>query len=208
MLYFISIQLIVSLVITVSCAHNGYRPTPKSVPNPVAVDSELEGLKILAAMPNSQPQIHIALAQQFIVTNRGWEGLAYFGGRTGSIALALQGVFMAQVASEVPLLKRISWVNDALGRLDRAVRDQHPVARLFRGVVSAAVPKRFGRARIAIRELSWVVKNPASFPVSVQRGALFGLAQAYAKLGDLVQSKRALLRSRHKTLDVNRPVFF
>ncbi len=193
----------------VSCAHGDYRPT--NLPTPIAVDSELEGLKVLAALPGAQSPTQLALAQQFMATGRGWQGLAYFdrhdSGR-GPVALALQGVFRAHVADEVPLWKRVSWVDDALERLDRAAASGHAVARLFLGVVSAAVPKRFGRAQVAVRELTWVREHPQVFLVSVERGALYGLAQAYSKLGDHKKSMELLQRSGHKTLDPNRPVFF
>ncbi len=202
---FLTLSMLVS-----ACSHRNYRPD--SVPKPGSVNSELEGLKVLARMPGATAQIQIALAQQqFIAAGREWDGLAYFRSYDESqspIALAMQGLMMAQVANDVPLLKRVSWVKDALRRLDRSAKSKHPLSRLFLGIVSAAVPKRFGRSQLAVKELTWVLKHPKAFPVSVRRGALYGLAQAYHKLGVPLQSKKALRQSGHKSLRSDRPVFF
>ena len=198
------------LLMALGCAHGNYRPVP--MPRPVALDSDLAGLKVLAAMPNARIETRVMLAGQFLASHRHWEALTYFEGLSKTdddpVLLALQGVFMAQVANEVPLLRRVSWVEDALGRLDRAAQSKRPFTRLFLGVVYAAVPKRFGKAESAIRELTWVLENPKAFPLSVSRGVLFGLARAFATLGDGARSADFLQRSGHASLSADAPVFF
>ena len=199
---------LVAFVVLVGCAHTSVRPAESS-----AANSELEGLKAVAKMPGALPLTQVALAQQFIATDNDRRGLDYFAQRVredgeAPTPLALQALFMARVAGEVPLARRIRWVEDALARLDRAAAEDHPIGRLFRGVVGAAVPKRFGRAEAAVADLQWVLEHPDAYPVSVQRGALYSLAQAHATLGDAPRAADALRRSGHTSLEADAPVFF
>ena len=198
-----AVALLLLAAIFQSCAHGGPPPAPQA---PYAVDSTLEALKELAGLPNADVRTRAVLIQHFMAAGRLVEGLDYFERQQDPVGLAAQGLLMAQMATEIPLLERVSWVEDALSRLDQAAESSHPLVRLFRGSVSAAVPERFSRAQIAVDELQWVLAHPEAFPVSVRRGALFGLAQAYKRRGQLQRSAEALEQSGHSSL--SGPAFF
>src|SRR5262249_13741161 len=75
------------------------------------------------------------------------------------------------------------------------------------GVVLAGLPERFGKAHAAVDDLTWMLDNKARFPVGLQRGAYYGLAQAYTTLGRETEARSALARSGASRLDATQPVF-
>jgi hypothetical protein len=62
--------------------------------------------------------------QHLLATHREWEGYAYFGRladeQPGRRALfrSLQASMQARVANDVPLWKRVAWIEDAIRKLD------------------------------------------------------------------------------------------
>src|SRR5215813_6655063 len=179
---------------------------------PIVPDLEVEALKEAARWPKADLAALMTLAGRLMAGRRDAEGLAYFHERAAGqpgrgLFLALEGVFQARQAGTVSLFRRVAWVNDAVAKLDRAVALDPGLPRYLRGVVLAGLPERFGKAQTAVEDLTWVLDNKERFPAGLQRGAYYGLAQAYTTLGREAQAKDALARSGTSRLDPPQPVF-
>src|SRR5215470_17947986 len=178
----------------------------------IVPDLELDALKEAVRWPKADVTAVMMLAGRFMAGRRDAEGLAYFQDRATSepgrgLFLALEGVFQARRADSVSLFRRVAWVNDAVAKLDRAVALEPGLPRYLRGVVLAGLPARFGKAQAAVEDLTWVLDNKERFPAGLQRGAYYGLAQAYTTLGREAQAKDAVARSGTSRLDPTQPVF-
>ena len=178
---------------------------------PIVPDLELEALKEAVRWPNASVTAVMSLAGRLMAGRRDADGLAYFRERAASepgrgIFLALEGVFQARQAGSVSLFRRVTWVNDAVAKLDRAVALEPGLPRYLRGIVLAGLPERFGKAQAAVDDLTWMLENKERFPVGLRRGAYYGLAQAYTTLGREAQAKEALARSGASRLDATQPV--
>ena len=175
-------------------------------------DLELEAFQEAVRWPKPDRQAVIVLARQFIASQRDQEGYAYFQERAKAqpdqpLFLALEGLFQARMAGQVPLLQRIAWVKEAVAKLDRAVSQEPGLSRYFRGLVLAELPPRFGKAEAAVSDLEWVLQNKDAFPVGLRRSVYRALAQAYTTLGRGAEAKAALDRSGYSSLDPNLPFF-
>jgi glyoxylase-like metal-dependent hydrolase (beta-lactamase superfamily II) len=147
-----------------------------------------------------------------MAARRDADALAYFRERAASepgrgLFLALEAVFQARQADNVSLFRRVAWVNDAVAKLDRAVALDPGLPRYLRGIVLAGLPERFGKARAAVEDLTWVLDNKERFPVGLRRGAYYGLAQAHTTLGREARARETLARSGASRLDTTQPVF-
>src|SRR5215468_10765160 len=179
---------------------------------PIVPDLEVEALKEAVRWPKADVAAVMTLAGRLMAGRRDADGLAYFHEQAASepnrgLFLALEGVFQARQARTVSLFRRVAWVNDAVGKLDRAVALEPGLPRYLRGVVVAGLPERFGKAQAAIDDLTWVLANKERFPVGLRRGAYYGLAQAYTTLGRQAQATDALAKSGVSRLDPAQPVF-
>jgi glyoxylase-like metal-dependent hydrolase (beta-lactamase superfamily II) len=179
---------------------------------PIVPDLELEALKEAVRWPKPDVTAVMALAGRLMAGRRDSEGLVYFRERAVSepgrgLFLALEGVFQARQASNISLFRRVAWVNDAVGKLDRAVALDPGLPRYLRGIVLAGLPGRFGKAQTAVDDLTWMLDNKDRFPVGLRRGAYYGLAQAYTTLGREADAREALARSGVSSLSDSRPVF-
>ena len=179
---------------------------------PVTRNVELEALQEAVRWPNPTPQTVLALAGQFMANRRDHEGYTFFQERATSqpnqpLLLALEGLFQARSAGEVPLLQRVAWVNEALAKLDRAVRQEAGLTRYFRGTVLAQLPAEFGKAEAAVVDLEWVLQNQERFPLGFRRNVYRALAQAYTILGREKEAEAALQRSGYASLDPTLPLF-
>src|SRR5262252_5189809 len=179
---------------------------------PIVPDLEVEALKEAVRWPKADVAAVMTLAGRLMAGRRDAEGLAYFHERAASepdrgLFLALAGVFQARQAGTVSLFRRVAWVNDAVGKLDRAAALDPGLPRYLRGTVLAGLPERFGKAQAAIDDLTWVLANKERFPVGLQRGAYYGLAQAYTTLGREAQARDALAKAGVSRLDPTQPVF-
>ena len=187
--------------------------TPASAAEPPIVpDLELNALKEAVRWPKADVTAVMALAGRLMAGRRDADGLAYFCERTASepgrgLFLALEGVFQARQADTVSLFRRVAWVNDAVAKLDRGVALDPGLPRYLRGIVLAGLPERFGKARAAVEDLTWMLDNKERFPVGLRRGAYYGLAQAYTTLGREAEARDALARSGASRLDTAQPVF-
>jgi hypothetical protein len=131
---------------------------PASRP-PLTRNHTLDSLTKLAAFPNAEPVVVLSAMQEFMTSHREWEGYAYFGQLSreqpsrSTFFGSLQAAMQARVAGDVPILKRIAWVEDAIAKLDAGVAADPLLGRFGRGLVFAALPERFGKWRQAVDDL-------------------------------------------------------
>src|SRR3989441_8920184 len=129
------------------------RPPPALVQN-----REVEAFAQAAAWPNAEPMVAIIAAQEFIAARHERDGYEYFQRLAREqpqrpILVSLEGLLQAQAAGEIPLLRRVAWVEEAIGKLDRGAAADPIAGRLVRGLVFAALPDRFGKAKQAVADL-------------------------------------------------------
>ena len=178
---------------------------------PIVRDVELEALQEAVRWPKADVTTVMVLANRFMATHRDADGLAYFQDRAASepdraLFPALEGLFEARSADEVSVFRRVARVNNALAKLDRAVALDGGLPRYVRGVVLAALPARFDKARAAVDDLTWVLDNKDRFPVGLRRSVYLGLASAYTTLGRETEARAALARAGVSKLDPTQPV--
>ena len=167
----------------------------------------LPSLLEAAAYPNSDTVVVLTAMQQLLARHREWEGYQYFGRLAveqparAPLFRALQGTMQARVANEVPLLKRVAWVEDAIRKLDEGVAADPVLGRFARGLVFADLPPRFGKARAAVDDLTFSLAHGAQLPFGFERGMYRALAAAYRTLGDAQRSQEMLSRSGFDALD-------
>jgi len=167
----------------------------------------LPSLLEAAAYPNSDTVVVLTAMQQLLARHREWEGYQYFGRLAveqparAPLFRALQGTMQARVANEVPLLKRVAWVEDAIRKLDEGVAADPVLGRFARGLVFADLPPRFGKARTAIDDLTFSLAHGAQLPFGFERGIYRALAAAYRTVGDAQRSQEMLSRAGLDSLD-------
>src|SRR3954468_16451456 len=110
--------VLILMLIAVGCAQAG--PPP-----PVTRDHEVESLERAVTWPNASPRAIMLLANGYLARNRMRDGYDTFLARAQAspeqpLFLALTGLFQARLAGQIPLFKRIAWVDEATVRLDRA----------------------------------------------------------------------------------------
>jgi glyoxylase-like metal-dependent hydrolase (beta-lactamase superfamily II) len=169
------------LLAALGCGHTAAAPPPLTR----NLDQEL--LEAAVRWPNPSIPVVMGLATQYLASGRDQTGHHYFCERAGRVPdrplfLALCGMFQARMATQVPLLRRVSWVEDALAKMDRAAA-LDGLARYLRGLVGAQLPDRFGRAQQARDDLQWMLANAASFPPGLRRGAYLSLATLHRAAG-------------------------
>jgi len=172
----------------------------------------LEALQEAVRWPNPAPQAVLTLAGQFMASRRDHEGYTFFQERATSqpdqpLWLALEGLFQARLAGQVPLLQRGALMDEALAKLDRAVSHEPGLTRYFRGIVLAQLPADFGKAEAAVADLEWVLQHQERVPVGFRRNIYHALAQAYTTLERGGEAKTALERSGYPSLDPTIPLF-
>jgi glyoxylase-like metal-dependent hydrolase (beta-lactamase superfamily II) len=179
---------------------------PKPLP-PLTQNRDLDSFRVLAAEPNSDNLVVFMTTQQFLAGHREWDGVEYFGklaseqpARRG-LFLSLQGLMQARVAMDVPLLRRVAWVEDAIGKLDAGVAADPVLGRFARGLVFADLPDRLGKAKQAISDLQFALEHADELPTPLHRGIYRGLAAAYRATGDPARSGEMLALSGFRSLD-------
>jgi glyoxylase-like metal-dependent hydrolase (beta-lactamase superfamily II) len=167
----------------------------------------LDALLDVAAYPNAETVVVLSTLQQLLASHREWQGYDYFGRLAReqpdrrTFFLGLQAVLQARVAGQVPLLKRVAWVEDAIGKLDRAAAADPLLGRYARGSVFAELPERFGKTHAAVDDLEACLSRRTEFPVNLDRAIYRELAVAYRKLGDTARSREMLAHSGFSALD-------
>jgi glyoxylase-like metal-dependent hydrolase (beta-lactamase superfamily II) len=177
------------------------RPPPALVQN-----REVEAFAQAAAWPNAEPLVAIVAAQEFVAARHERDGYEYFQRLAREqpqrpILLSLEGLLQARAAGEIPLLRRVAWVEEAIGKLDRGAEADPVAGRLLRGLVFADLPERFGKARQAVADLEASLGRRESFPADLDRGIYRGLAQAFRTLGDQARSQEMLGRAGIDSLE-------
>src|SRR6266496_2899546 len=179
------VAALVSPVIAASCAG-----VPPSTKTPVTEQRPLGALLKAAAYPNSETLLVLVTMQHLLATHREWEGYAYFGRladeQPGRRALfrSVQASMQARVANDLPLWKRVAWVEDAIRKLDEGARAVPLLGRFARGIVFAELPARFGKGRQAIEDLEACIAHRAELPLGFDRGIYRAMAAAYRTAGD------------------------
>ncbi len=185
-----------------SCASS-----PPSAKAPMTQQRPLASLLEAAAYPNADTVVILTTMQQLLASHRAWEGYEYFGRLAveqptrAPLFRALQATMQARVANDVFLLRRVAWVEDAIGKLDAGAAADAVLGRFVRGLVFAELPARFGKARAAIDDLELALAHRAQFPFGFERGIYRGLAAAYRTLGDERRSREMLARAGLDSLD-------
>lgn len=174
---------------------------------PVTQLRPLDALLDVAAYPNADTVVVLSTLQQLLASHREWQGYDYFGRLAReqpdrrTFFLGLQAVLQARVAGQVPLLKRVAWVNDAIGKLDRAAAADPLLGRYARGSVFAELPDRFGKTLVAVDDLEACLARRTEFPVNLDRPIYHALAVAYRRLGKPERSREMLAHSGVSALD-------
>jgi glyoxylase-like metal-dependent hydrolase (beta-lactamase superfamily II) len=174
---------------------------------PLTQQRPLTALMKAAAYPNSDTLLVLGTMQQLMASHREWEGYEYFGRLAEeqpdrrALFRALQASMQARVANDVPLLRRVRWVEDAIAKLDEGAAAEPRLGRLARGLVLAELPPRFGKARQAIDDLDASLVHSAEFPLGLNRGIYRALAVAYRTTGDARRSQEMLARAGLPSLD-------
>ena len=185
-----------------SCA--SVPPPPKA---PVTQQRPLPSLLKAAAYPNADTVLILVTMQQLVASHREWEGYQYFGRlaqeqpNRRALFRSLQAAMQARVANDVPLLRRVAWVEDAITKLDEGVAADPLLGRLARGLVFADLPSRFGKSKQAIDDLNWCLAHQVELPLGLNRGIYRGLAAAYRTSGDPRRSKEMLAHAGLASLD-------
>jgi glyoxylase-like metal-dependent hydrolase (beta-lactamase superfamily II) len=181
--------------------------SPRAPQPPLTQNRELEAFRALAAEPNAEAVVVFVAAQAFMAGHREWDGVEYFGKLAAeqparrALFQSLQGMMQARVASDVPLLRRVAWVEDAIAKLDAGAAADPGLGRFARGLVFADLPDRFGKSRQAIEDLQLALQHVDELPVPLHRGLYRGLALAYRATGDEARSREMLAASGLGSLD-------
>ncbi len=174
---------------------------------PLLEGQPLSALMQTAAYPNSRIVVLVTAMQQFMSNHREWDGYDYFGRlaqeqpERRALLLSLQGVMQARVAGDIGLLKRVAWVEDAIGKLDAGAAGDALFGRFARGLVFAELPDRFGKRQQAVADLEAVLARRDQLPVGLDRGVYRELAVAYRGLGDEQRSREMAQHAGITSLD-------
>ena len=179
--------------------------TPRPAPQ-LAQNREVEGFAAAAAWPNAEPAVPIIAAQEFMASRHDRDGYEYFRRLAREqpdrpILTSLEGVLQARSAGEIPLLQRVSWVEEAIRKLDRGAEAEPVAGQLLRGLVFADLPERFGKAKQAVADLEASLARREAFPVEIDRGVFRALASAWRTLGDEKRSREMLQRAGYDAAD-------
>src|SRR5262249_2067793 len=143
---------------------------------------------------------------QYAAARREPEGYEYFHklaqeqpGRP--ILVSVEGMLQARMAGDVPLLRRVAWVEGAIRKLDRGAEGEPVAGRLVRGLGVAGLPARFDKARQAVSDLEASLAARDSYPIDLDRAILVGLATAHRTLGETALADEMLRKAGQSSLD-------
>ena len=171
---------------------------------------EIEALQEAVRWPTVERRTIVVLAGQLLATRRDQDGYAFFRERVAArpdepLFLALAGVFQARLAGQRSLFRRLAWVREAIGKLDRAVSQEPGLTTYFRGLVLSELPGVLRKADAAVADLEWVLANKDHFPAGIRRSVYRALSRAYATQGRTKPAREALERSGYPSLDPDLP---
>ncbi|MEM7448912.1 MAG: MBL fold metallo-hydrolase [Myxococcota bacterium] len=196
----------------------------QSVPPGQTVSPRRLGMEAMVqADPAGEPRLLFLLLGHYGATGRQREGLAFFEAvlnhagsdssssrldpSTRALYLSVIGALRVQMASEIRLLRRVTWVNRGLAELDEAVESTDGalyVVRWLRGVILAQLPPRFDRAKQARRELAWLQAHLSDAPVPGLAREVFFQRARLLREEDPAQAALLLERSGYHSLDRSR----
>jgi glyoxylase-like metal-dependent hydrolase (beta-lactamase superfamily II) len=192
-----------------SCAMLGSCASRETLPPPIAPNVERQALEEIVRGKDAPDDAVILLVGEFGTAGRLRDGYEFFRARAADepdrpLFAALEGFFQVQLAPEVSVLSRVSYVESALREMDEAVkRAPRSPARLFRAFVLARLPARFGRQAEAVTELEELTSPGAGLPLVVQHDTFLALALAYTAVGRTDDAAKALARSGYPSLAQN-----
>jgi glyoxylase-like metal-dependent hydrolase (beta-lactamase superfamily II) len=118
---------------------------------------------------------------------------------TEAVYLSGLAILRATHADNVPLLKRISWVNDSFALLDRAfalTTGENPMVHWAAGMIYSQVPAFFFKKKLAYKHLHWLVDRPETEPVyGFYREVYHQLSKLCHADGNKAEAERFLKRS-------------
>ena len=210
-------SLRVSLILLIGTSLLGSGCTTTSTAPYQTYHPELEYLKSLhQAGPVTDPQIVAFLMQQFMNTNQLHAGIAFFesflekyeaqlSSEQKALYLGALGVLRASYANQVPLWRRIAWVNETIEMLENArtlSNNESFLVRWMTGVVYAQLPDRFNKADAAMADLKWCVDDISKAPhAGWLREVFYHLAVLYNRTNDQKQARAYLQLSGYDSFD-------
>jgi glyoxylase-like metal-dependent hydrolase (beta-lactamase superfamily II) len=149
------------------------------MPRPITRHHGIESLKTAARWPGADRATVVTLATRLAAARADAEGYAYFQEQADAhpdqaLLLALAGFFQARLGTDT---------SAALAKLDKAAEADLGPPQFFRGLALAALPADRERAERAIQDLEFVLAVRDQFPLQLIRAVYWGLAAAYAALG-------------------------
>ncbi len=152
----------------------------------------------------SHGALTLMLMSEFISARRTGEGVVFFERLVANAAqnplyLACLGALRAAHADQVPLLRRIAWVDDSVDMLNTAntqVGNKDITLRWLRGTVLARLPRRFKQRQPALDDLLWVLDHTVELPEpGMLREAYFQLARLHEASDNAQEAQRFLALS-------------
>ncbi len=165
---------------------------------------------VLSYGPTADPRNMLLLLNHYLIANQHKQGIHFLerlfehynsimDSETKAAYLASYAILRATYADEIPLLRRIQWINKTFDILDEAhqLADKNrPIVRWAAGLIYAQVPWFFGKQDEAIAELTWLAQHPESEPIpGFYREVYHYLGKLHADKGNTVLAEKYLKKS-------------
>ena len=186
------INRVISATAIMALTLNGCAAAPQK-PS-ISKDYTLNSFKEVSTWENQEPVIFLLTMQMYSSAGRFQDGVTHFASLREKypnqpIFEAAEGVLMAKMADDVPLVSRIQWVNRALDKLDHAALSKRTETILLRGLVEAELPFFFFRKDKGIEDLQYSLEKKEDLPFWGSRGIHTGLAKLYLAKGEKEKSE-------------------
>lgn len=167
---------------------------------------------------NKDPRNTFVLVNAYLVANQQKHGIEFFetllqrygkqlDDQTKASYLAGYAILRATYADEIPLIKRIGWVNDTFDLLEEASKltdNNDPLVHWSAGLIYAQVPFFFFKKDEAYKALNWLVDHPSAEPISgFYREVYHHLAKLHASDGNDKLAKEFLQKSGYTDYQPN-----
>ncbi|MCZ6680139.1 MAG: MBL fold metallo-hydrolase [Candidatus Poribacteria bacterium] len=209
------VGLIIILIITSSLVVIGLTPTHDSPSQ--TYNAELEYLKAIhGAGPAGDPRITFSLMAQYLNAHQLEAGIEFFesliekyesqlSSTQKPLYLSALGILRASYADQVPLLKRIGWVNETVDILENAREISNNgdyAVRWATGIVYAQLPKWFGKREVAFEDLTWLIENSEQAPTpGLLREVYYQLAVLHHQRDNEPEAQKYLTLSGYNSFD-------
>ncbi len=165
---------------------------------------------------NTDPRVTFLMVNAYLSHNQHAHGIAFFekflqqyeknmNDEVRATYLAAYAILRATYATEVPLFKRIGWVNDTFDLLEEAAELTHnknPLVRWSAGLIYTQVPFFFFKKDEAYAELNWLSEHPESEPVpGFYREVYFHLSKLHASDGETDLAAEYLKKSGYDSYE-------